>query len=148
MKNYFDIKYNVFLLVTTIISLPFFAVGLLTFLDVVREGLSLMSNGENPFIVLDTEYTNNKVGLSKTISLTCWPLFVLMILCFRVWIRPFAKRNVVYFGIAVVVSFIVHVVAACFRYTPVLWVLILALLLYLVMWLVISANQCLSERSN
>lgn len=154
MRHYFEIRYNVALLLITILGLPFFLAGTVALLDLIKEGLAVLLNGGNPFMVLSPEYTKNKLGLSKSLLLDCWPMLMSTLLCFRMWAKPNSGRNYVFFGIFSVASYALPVAAVLAGYTIRSWVVLLSLIVCLIIFKIISKNQnckanpdpCLTEK--
>lgn len=141
MQSYFEIRYHTVLLLITIACLPFFLIGIAAIFDLVREAIALAQCNENPFGVLSCDYTSNSIGLSRNVLLTAWPLFILAILCLRIWVSPNNRGNLVFLGAAAIVSLALPVFALLGNYAFQLWAIPLALFLYLIAYKVIRENQ-------
>ena len=141
VNKYFEIEHSAFLLIMTLIGLPFFLVGLLGALDVVRAGIGLALSGGNPFAVLDPGYSSGYAGLSKSFFLVSWPVFVFELACVRVWVKPYKERNAMFLGVCAILSFAVPAVASLCGCDYVLWPLPLALVLYVMLSIIVRANS-------
>ena len=134
----FDNKHSHFLLLATIIGLPFLVIGLLASLDILAGGVKLALEGESPLLVLNTGFTRDNVGLSKSFLLTCWPLFVSSVLCLRLWLKPRANNSRMLFYTALAVSFAVPIVAYSAGYIFKVWPFPLSVPAYMLIWMVVQ----------